>query len=247
MRAPRVALWVPFAIALSVCANLGGPGAVSAQDAQGAQDVVEQLGTEGASVAIVTPNQGVRGQSTFVTLSTGGLVFVRGQRFVVTSEPPPSVVITEPPPAPPVDAILNPTETTIAGAIWVPGYWTHGADGFVWVEGRHIAPKPGHVFVPPRWVLIQERYLFFNGFFVPHRVWVRSFFNTYHYSGDPVRNRSATRDRGPYWPIGVSGRPVGTSTTRGRGPYWPLGLGPPTVLNRAGGSPVGLPSSNGRR
>lgn len=212
-----------------------------------AQDAVDEVAAEGASVAVITPDRGVPGGSTFVTLSTGGVVFVRGQRFVVTSEPAPAAVLTEAPPPPPAN-VLGPGETSIAGAIWVQGHWTHGADGFVWVEGQHIAPKPGHAFVPPRWVFIQDRHLFFDGFFVPHRVWVRSFFNTFHFSGNPVNaNRSAERDRGPYWPIGVSGRSVGTSATRGRGPYWPIGLGPPTVLNRAGGSPVGLPSNNARR
>lgn len=215
--------------------------------AASAQEVEVPIATNGASVAVVTPNRGVQGDSTFVTLTTGGVVFVRGQRFVVTSEPPPAAVLTEAPPPPP-SGVLGPTDSNIAGAIWVQGHWRHGADGFVWAQGRHIAPKPGHVFVPPRWVFVQERHLFFDGFFVPHRVWVRSFFNTFHFSGNPVNgNRNATRDRGPYWPIGVSGRATGTSATRGRGPYWPLGLGPPTVLNRTGGSPVGLPSNNARR
>ncbi|MEM7137493.1 MAG: hypothetical protein AAF500_12980 [Myxococcota bacterium] len=235
----RPALTTCFWIAASVA--FGAPPSVSAQE----EGAIQDLGS-GAAVAVITPERTTEDPG-FVTLSTGGIVLLRGQRFVVTNEPAPIAAVTEAPPPPPRDATKS-AETSIADAIWVPGYWRHGTDGFVWVEGCHIAPKQGHVFVPPRWVSINGHFLFFNGFFVPHRVWVRSFFNTYHFSGEPgSANRSASRDRGPYWPIGVSGRPVGRTTTRGRGPYWPVGLGPPTVLNRRGGSVVGLPSNNARR
>jgi len=200
---------------------------------------------EGAAVAVVEARS-VGPDSTFVTLSTGGLVWVRGRRFVVTQEPAPASISEDAPPAPPRDALTEST-APFENATWVQGHWRHDGDGFSWVEGRHIARKPGHVFVPPRWVCIGNRYLFFDGFFVPHRVWVRSFFNTFHFSGDPSQQAERTaRDRGPYWPIGVSGRPVGVQARSGRGPYWPLGLGPPTVLNRQG-TVVGLPSRSGRR
>lgn len=176
----------------------------------------------------------------FVTLTKGGLLMAGGQRVVVTQEPGPAAVVLEAPPAPQV-CFTDPPRSPFTGAIWVPGHWTHGAEGFVWVDGRHIAPKRGHAFVPPRWVFFAGHHLFFTGFFVPHRVFVRSFFNTFHFSGDPSnRTSSATRNRGPYWPIGVSRPIVGTPSKKGRGPYWPLGLGPPTVLNTRGGAPVGL-------
>jgi len=176
----------------------------------------------------------------FVTLTKGGLLMAGGQPVVVTQEPGPAAVVLEAPPPPQV-RFTDPPRSPFTGAIWVPGHWTHGAEGFVWVDGCHIAPKPGHAFVPPRWVFAADRHLFFSGFFVPHRVFVRSFFNTFHFSGDPTRRASsATRDRGPYWPIGVSRPIVGAPSSRGRGPYWPLGLGPPTVLNTRGGAIVGL-------
>lgn len=197
--------------------------------------VAEVASAEGAVAAIgIRPVDPVR---PFITLTTGRLLLVGGQRVVVAREPRPAAVAVEAPPAPlvPTTVLSDPPFT---GAIWVPGHWTHGADGFVWVDGRHIAPKLGHVFVPPRWAFVGGRHLFFNGFFVPHRVFVRSFFNTFHFSGDPTHNASsAIRDHGPYWPIGASGRIVGVPSSKGRGPYWPVGLGPPTVLNTRG-SPV---------
>lgn len=138
----------------------------------------------------------------FVTLTKGRLVMAGGQRVVVTQEPAPAAVVLEAPPPPQV-RFTDPPRSSITGAIWMPGHWTHGAEGFVWVDGRHIAPKPGHAFVPPRWVFVADRHLFFAGFFVPHRVFVRSFFNTFHFSGDPTRGASlATRDRGPLSPSG---------------------------------------------
>jgi hypothetical protein len=186
-------------------------------------------------------------EPSFVTLTTGGLLLVNGQRVVVAREPGPTVVIAEAPPAPLVPLSDLPAPP-FAGAIWVRGHWTQGADGFTWVDGSFITPKPGHVFVPPRWTFFGGRHLFFAGFFVPHGVWVRSFFNTFHFSGDPTQRASlATRVHGPYWPIGLRGRTVATPRGKGRGPYWPLGLGPPTVLNTRGGTIVGLPSHNTRR
>lgn len=188
------------------------------------------------------PSVGFAQAEGFATLTRGRLLLVGGQRVVVTQEPGPAAVVLEAPP-PPDDSVLEPPTAPFEGAIWVPGHWTHGAEGFLWMDGRFIAPKAGHAFVPPRWVVLADRHLFFAGFFVPHRVFVRSFFNTFHFSGDPTgRASSATRDRGPYWPIGASRPIVGTPRSKGRGPYWPVGLGPPTVLNTRGGTVVGLRS-----
>ncbi|MGB5809871.1 MAG: hypothetical protein WBG86_05025 [Polyangiales bacterium] len=227
------------ALAAVVVATQQAP--VQAQDAS----IDDVVGT-GATVAIVTP-QPTNRDSTFVTLSTGNVVFVRGQRFVVTAEPAPAAVLTDPPPPPPTD-ILGPGDSPAADSVWVPGHWVPVEEGFAWAEGQHVVQKVGHAFVPPRWVFINGRHLFFAGFFVPHRVWVRSFFNTFHFSGAPSsRTAAATRDRGPYWPIGFRGPSVSISRSPGRGPYWPLGLGPPTTLNRGGGTVVGLPSNNARR
>lgn len=214
-------------------------GGAAAQD-----DSFDDTLGAGATVAIVVPSQ-VDTDSTFITLSTGSLVFVRGQRFVVAAEPAPATVLSDPPP-PPGD-VAGPTDSPVEGATWVPGYWAPFDEELVWITGCYVDPKPGHAFVPPRWVAVGGRHLFFEGFFVPYGVWVRSFFNTFHFSGDPrARATAATRDRGPYWPIGFRGPSVSVSTAPGRGPYWPLGLGPPTVLNRGGTSIVGLPN-NGRR
>ena len=229
-----------FAFGLCV----GVPSSLAQED-QSEDVVLDALPTNGATVAVLGGRQ-LDPDAPFVTLSTGGLFLIRGQRVIVTQEPPPVAVLTDAPPPPPADALQAPTELA-PNTIWVPGRWTHGEDGFVWVAGREIATKPGHAFVPPRWVFVNGRHLFFSGFFVPHRVWVRSFFNTFHFSGDPSRQQVSVnaRDRGPYWPIGLSGRP-GVSASRGRGPYWPIGLGPPTVLSQRAGTIVGLPNNNRR-
>lgn len=219
---------------------LGLPSAGAQSDA-----VAGEATVEGAVAA--TGIGPVRPPAQYVTLKDRRLMLVSGQRAVVTREPGPVAVIDEEPPAPLFSA-RDPGEPPFTGAIWVPGHWTHCADGFVWVDGRHIAPQPGHVFVPPRWVVFRGHHLFFSGFFVPHGVFVLSFFNTFHFSGDPNHNaRTATRDRGPYWPIGASGRIVGVPSSKGRGPYWPLGLGPPTVLRTRGGTTVRLPPNQTRR
>ena len=232
--------FLTVALATAAALSIEPPSAGAQTDA-----VTEVASAEGAVAAIgIRPVDPVQ---PFITLTTGRLLLVGGQRVVVTHEPGPAADVVEVPPAPPVPIIVL-SEPPFAGAIWVSGHWRHGAGGFVWVDGRHIAPKPGHVFVPPRWAFVAGRHLFFNGFFVPHRVFVRSFFNTFHFSGDPTHNASsAKRDRGPYWPIGASGRIVGVPSSKGRGPYWPVGLGPPTVLNTRGGTIVGLPSSKTRR
>jgi len=179
------------------------------------------------------PPTGFAQTDAFATLTKGRLLTVGGQRVVVTQEPGPAAIVADPPP-PPEGPLTDRPAAPFAAAIWVPGHWTHGVEGFVWVHGRFIAAKPGHAFVPPRWVFVADRHLFFSGFFVPYRVFVRSFFNTFHFSGDPTgRATSAARDRGPYWPIGASQPIVGTPSNRGRGPYWPIGLGPPLALRSA--------------
>ena len=200
--------------------------------------IAEVLESDGAVAAIGVAAP--RTQTAYITLSTGRLVLIRGRRLVVTQEPAPAAIVEEPPP-PAQPEVVERAEARAEDAIWVEGHWRPDDEGFFWVEGAYVEPKSAHAFVPPRWVVVEERYLFFRGFYVPYGVFVRSFFNTYHYSGDPKSpNASSTKDRGPYWPVGVSGRPVGVSTTRSRGPYWPLGLGPPKVFSRPAQPPVGL-------
>ncbi len=243
--------FLPISKAVLCCALIlavtGSSARAQSDDGEGAalDEVLDSVALDGAVAAIgigTTP----RAQTSYITLSTGRLVLLRGQRFVVTNEPGPAAVLEDAPPAPAAQD-SQPAEEPFADAIWVPGHWQPSAGDFEWVDGAYIEPKAGHAFVPPRWVVVEERYLFFSGFYVPYRVYVLSFFNTYHYSGDPKAPSSRTnRDRGPYWPIGVSGRPVGVSTARSRGPYWPLGLGPPQVFNRTPSRPVGLPPSSRR-
>ena len=158
----------------------------------------ETPAAEGASVSVST----LQGTGHYPVLTRGQVMLVNGQRLVVTREPLPISKTTEAPPEPQVVELEgNRPPPPSAGSIWVSGHWTHGASGFSWVAGRYVAPRPGHVFVPPRWAVLDEQYLLFSGFFVPRGVFVQSHFNRYYYSGDP--RTSSRLAHGPYWPVGL--------------------------------------------
>lgn len=178
----------------------------------------EPLIEEGAVVAVdavgTTPD--------YPVLTRGNVLLINAQRFVVTREPFPAAQIDEPPPEPQRIAEQRPAAPQ-AGAVWVDGHWIYGPTGFSWVAGRYVAPRVGHVFVPPRWASVDGQYLFFNGFFVPYGVYVQSHFNRYYFSGVP--NQQARPTQGPYWPIGAPTRANSALTSANvRDPYWPIGV-----------------------
>jgi hypothetical protein len=173
---------------------------------------------EGAVVTVDTPGP----SPNYPILTRGQVVFVNAQRFVVTREPPPAAKVAEAPPEPPTSAIDRPS-APYAGAIWVEAHWIYGSTGFSWVAGRYVAPRAGHVFVPPRWASLDGQHFYFAGFYVPYGVYVRSHFNRYYYSGLPA---TASRPHhGPYWPIGAPTRANSSLTSASaRDPYWPIGV-----------------------
>jgi hypothetical protein len=173
---------------------------------------------DGAVVVVNTP--GTTPQ--YPVLTRGQVVLINAQRFVVTEEPLPAAKVAEAPPGPRTTAIKRPT-APYAGAIWVAAHWIYGPTGFSWVAGRYVAPRAGHVFVPPRWATLDGQYFYFTGFYVPYGVYVRSHFNRYYYSGRPPR--ASTRDHGPYWPVGAPTRAnSGLTSANARDPYWPIGF-----------------------
>ena len=182
----------------------------------GAPASAETSCDEGAAVSVTTLGSADR----YPVLTRGQVVFVNAQRLVVTQEPGPLATINEPPPEPKVleDESERPSKPR-AGAVWVAGHWAYGPTGHTWVAGRYIAARSGHVVVPPRWAELDGEYLYFNGFYVPYGVYVRSHFNKYYYSGRP--NRVAVSNRGPYWPIGAPS--PGNRPVRANDPYWPVG------------------------
>lgn len=199
-----------------ICAGLGLVDATAA--------FAESPVDEGATVTINT----VGTTPDFPVLTRGQVVIVNAQRLVVTQEPPPVAQVAEAPPEPLTQSADRATPPS-PGAIWVEGHWTHGASGFSWVAGRFVAPRPGHVFVPPRWAVFEGQFLHFTGFFVPFGVFVRSHFNRFFFSGTPTRTAQRV-DRGPYWPIGAPTRGGSALTSaRARDPYWPVGA--PTRAN----------------
>jgi len=165
--------------------------------------------------------EAVRAASQYPALTRGQVLFVNGQRLVVTQELPPVATVEEAPPEPLVDEVDQPP-VPYEGAIWVESHWAYAATGFTWVTGRYIAARRGYVFVPPRWAFLEDQYFYFTGFYVPYNVYVRSHFNRYYYSGVPTAVAGSTR--GPYWPVGAPAAGSSALTSaRARDPYWPIG------------------------
>jgi hypothetical protein len=178
----------------------------------------EPLIEDGAVVAVnavgTTPD--------YPVLTRGNVLLINAQRFVVTREPLPAARTAESPPEPKSIEDDRPTEPQ-RGAVWVAGHWIYGPTGFSWVAGRYVAPRIGHVFVPPRWASLDGQHFFFNGFFVPHGVYVQSHFNRYYFSGVPTQR--ARPNQGPYWPVGAPTRANSALTSaNARDPYWPIGV-----------------------
>ena len=200
-----------LALCLAGLAVLLGAGSASADVPSG----------DGITVSINTLGH----VAEYPALTRGQVVVMNAQRLVVTQEPKPLATLAEAPPEPQTieveaDRALAPTKS----AIWVAGHWIYGPTGFSWVAGRYIPARAGHVFVPPRWAVHDGQHLFFNGFFVPRNVYVRSHFNRYYYTGAPKRGSQSPY--GPYWPVGApmgNGASGALTSAGARDPYWPIG------------------------
>ncbi|RKH08650.1 hypothetical protein D7V97_18890, partial [Corallococcus sp. CA053C] len=71
---------------------------------------------------------------------------------VTATQAPPALRVEAQPPAPAPDYT------------WAPGYWYWGVNGYEWVEGSWMEPpRPGFVFVSPRWVRRGPSYVFVGG------------------------------------------------------------------------------------
>jgi hypothetical protein len=173
---------------------------------------------DGAVVMVNT----LRATPKYPVLTRGQVVLVNAQRLVVTREPLPTAKVAKAPPEPQASEVDRPAAPQ-AGAIWVEAHWIYGPTGFSWVAGRYVAPRSGHVFVPPRWASLDGQYFFFTGFFVPYGVYVRSHFNRYYYSG--AQAKQSRTNPGPYWPVGAPTRANSALTSaNARDPYWPIGV-----------------------
>jgi hypothetical protein len=176
-------------------------------------------GGDGVTVSINT----IGSITDYPVLTRGRVVVVNAQRFVVTQEPRPLASVAEPPPEPQaIEVESDRPPAPSKSAIWVDGHWIYGSTGYSWVAGRYVASRPGHVFVPPRWAVLDEQYLYFSGFYVPYDVYVRSYFNRYYYTGAPKHGSQTTH--GPYWPVGAPTPTSGASRrASAHDPYWPIG------------------------
>jgi hypothetical protein len=73
--------------------------------------------------------------------------------FISVTVAPPSLPVYEQP--------LCPEE----GAMWVPGYWAWGDDGYYWVPGEWVpAPYAGALWTPPWWGWEDGHYRFHDGY-----------------------------------------------------------------------------------
>jgi hypothetical protein len=78
------------------------------------------------------------------------------------------IAITIGPPALPVyEQPLCPSE----GYIWAPGYWAYDYDesDYYWVPGTWVmAPEVGFLWTPGYWGWVNERFVFYEGYWGPH-------------------------------------------------------------------------------
>jgi len=88
-------------------------------------------------------------------------------RFQAEASASAAILVYETPPAPKSEtAPPAPSEA----AVWVEGHWRWTADdaSWAWVSGHWIPPRPGHVYVQPRWERRGRGWMFIRGHW--HRV-----------------------------------------------------------------------------
>jgi len=72
---------------------------------------------------------------------------------IVVRVRPPRVIVERPMPRP------GP------GYIWTPGYYRWGGARYIWVPGRYVVPpRPGVVWVAPRWIQRNGAWVFVQGY-----------------------------------------------------------------------------------
>ncbi|MBN9614890.1 MAG: YXWGXW repeat-containing protein [Acidobacteriales bacterium] len=90
----------------------------------------------------------------FITLAgAAALISSTAWSQVVVRVGPPRVIVERPVPRP------GPRY------VWLPGYYRWGGVRYVWVPGKYeIPPRPGVVWVAPRWVQRNGSWVFVEGF-----------------------------------------------------------------------------------
>ncbi len=88
-------------------------------------------------------------------------VFVLGLG-IATAGQPAEVIVQIAPPPPVSTAVIG--VAPHRGYVWIPGYHRWDGRRYVWVAGRWAAPpRPGGIWVPPRWVPRHGGYVFVPG------------------------------------------------------------------------------------
>ncbi|HTF68902.1 MAG TPA: hypothetical protein VK638_40105 [Edaphobacter sp.] len=74
-------------------------------------------------------------------------------QVVVRVGPPPRIIVERPAPPP------GPRY------VWLSGYYRWGGARYIWVPGRYVvSPRPGVVWVAPRWVARNGTWVFVRGY-----------------------------------------------------------------------------------
>jgi WXXGXW repeat (2 copies) len=71
--------------------------------------------------------------------------------------------------APPALPIYSQPPAPYPNAIWQPGYWAYGQNGYYWVGGRWVAaPQVGYLWTPGYWGFNAGYYNWHPGYWGPH-------------------------------------------------------------------------------
>ncbi len=75
-------------------------------------------------------------------------------------ERPARIFMSAPPPPPLVEPRTMPPGAT---HVWVDGYWHWNGVQYVWIPGHWEQPPPGRVWVAPRYMSLEGRYVYHPG------------------------------------------------------------------------------------
>jgi hypothetical protein len=82
----------------------------------------------------------------------------------VEERSPRAVYVLGPPPPPLTEGPANPGGP---GLVWVSGYWHWNGVQYVWIPGHWENPPPGQMWLGPRYVVVDGRYVYHAGRWSP--------------------------------------------------------------------------------
>jgi hypothetical protein len=88
------------------------------------------------------------------------LLFFAGCVATVEERPARAVYVLGPPPAPLAEPRAAPAAP---GMVWVEGYWHWNGVQYVWIPGHWDSPPPGQMWLAPRYMVVEGRYVYHAG------------------------------------------------------------------------------------